>query len=179
MEDVMATAARLSALISVALGFALVAAMPTGEGLGLAALVGWLGLAMLIVGMLTGIPGSITVAALAFVIQMLIATGLPVGLVQPLWVHTLLLVLTVEFGTASLAFRDHATDAIVVVGRAVGIGVTAAALAHLMGLLLVGSEVSGVLLRAAGIGAMVVAGGWVVHRWRRSLARTGSVQGEG
>jgi hypothetical protein len=179
VEDVVATAARLSALISVALGFALVAAMPTGEGSGLAALVGWLGLAMLVVGMLTGIPGSITVAALAFVIQMLIVTGLPVGLAQPLWVHTLLLVLMVEFGNASLSFRDHATDAIVVVGRAVGIGVVAAGLTHLMGLLLAGSEVTGLLLRAAGIGAMVIAGGWVIHRWRRSLERAGSVQGDG
>lgn len=175
----MATAARLSALTSVAVGFALVAAMPTGEGSGLAALVGWLGLAMLVVGMLTGIPGSVTVAALAFVLQMIIVTGLPVGLAQPLWVHTLLLVLMVEFGNASLSFRDHAMDPIVVVGRALGIGVAAAAIAELMGLLLAGAQVSGVLMRAAGIAAMVVAGGWAVHRWRRSLARPGSVQGEG
>jgi hypothetical protein len=153
--------------------------MPTGEGSGLAALVGWLGLAMLVVGMLTGIPGSVTVAALAFVLQMIIVTGLPVGLAQPLWVHTLLLVLMVEFGNASLSFRDHAMDPIVVVGRALGIGVAAAAIAELMGLLLAGAQVSGVLMRAAGIAAMVVAGGWAVHRWRRSLARPGSVQGEG
>ena len=174
----MATAARLSALISVALAFAL-GGMPAGEGSGLATLVGWVGFVMLAAGLLTGIPGAITVAALSFVLQIVILAGLPVGLAQPLWLHAFLLVLMIEFASASLSFRDHASDPIVVVGRAFGLGVVAATLTQVMGLLLAGSELSGVLLRAAGIGAMVVAGGWVVHRWRRSLAPAPSVQGDG
>ncbi len=174
----MATAARLSALVSVAVAFALVAAIPTSGGSGLAALVGWVGLAMLIVGMLTGLPGSVTVAALAFVIQLVIVTGLPVGLALPLWLHALLIVLMIEFANASLSFRDHASDPVVTVARAMGLGIVSGSLVHVMSLLLEGSAASGVLLRAAGIGAMVTAGGWAIHNWRRSLSRPESVQGE-
>ena len=174
----MASAARLSALVSVALAFALVAAIPTSGGPGLAALVGWVGLLMLIIGMLSGLPGSVTVAALAFVIQLIILTGLPIGLPLPLWMETLLIVLTVEFANASLSFRDHSSDPIVMVGRALGVGVASSALVHVMGLLLAGNAASGALLRAAGIGAMVMAGGWVINAWRRSVS-AGSVEGEG
>ena len=175
----MATAARLSALVAVAVAFAMVAAIPTSGGSGLAALVGWVGLVMLVVGMLTGLPGSVTIAALAFVVQLVIVTGLPVGLAQPLWLHTLLIVLMIEFANASLSFRDHASDPVVIVTRAMGMGIASAAVVHVMVLLLEGSAASGALLRAAGIGAMVIAGGWVIQKWRRSLARPESVQGDG
>ncbi len=174
----MASAARLSAIASVALGFALVVTIPTGGGSGLAALVGWVGLLILVMGMLTGLRGSVTVAALAFVVQLVIVAGLPVGLALPLWLQTLLIVLVVEFADASLSYREHASDLVVGVGRALGIGLTASLLVQVMATLLAGSEASGALLRAAGVGAMVIACGWVVTAWRRSVGSAGGTSVE-
>ena len=169
----MASAARLSAIVSVALGFALVISIPTSGGSGLAALVGWIGLLILVIGMLTGLHGSVTVAALAFVLQLVIVAGLPVGLALPLWLQTLLIVLVVEFADASLSYRDHASDLIVSIGRALGIAITASVMVQVMSTLLAGSDASGALLRAAGVGALAIAGGWVVTSWRRSVLAPG------
>lgn len=166
----MATTARLSAFLASILALALVLSIPTAKGSGLGALVGGIGALLLVAGLIYGVSASITAAAVAFVLQLAIVSALPVALSPPLWAQALLIVLIVEFATASFAARSRQVDPILMVVRSVGTAVTVGGVVQVSSLLLEGSAVSGVLVRAAGLAALIVAGGWVTVIWRRSNA---------
>ena len=164
----MAATARLSATLAVLLDVALVLSVPTSKGSGLGALVGGVGALLLAAGLFLGISASVTAAAVALVLQLAIVSALPVALSPPLWAQALLIVLIVEFATASFAARSHPLDPVLLVVRAVGTAIVVSGVVQVMGLLLEGAVASGVLVRAVGVAALIVAGGWVALIWRRS-----------
>lgn len=168
----MATTARLSAAAACVLALALVLAVPTDRGAGLGALVGGIGVLLLVAGLLYGFEASITAATVAFVAQLGIISALPVNLSPPLWAHALLIVLIVEFATASFTARTRHVDPILVVVRAVGTAVAVSGMVQVMSLLIEGAEMGGVAVRAVGVAALIVASGWVTVTWRRSGAET-------
>lgn len=168
MEDILATTARLSAAVASIMALALVLSVPTARGSGLGALVGGIGVLVLVVGLFYGLPASVTAAAVAFVLQLAIVSALPVVLSPPLWAQALLIVLIVEFATASFAARTRQVDPILMVIRAVGMAVIVSGVVQVTALLMEGAELRGVLVRAVGVAALVVAGGWVTLAWRRS-----------
>jgi hypothetical protein len=170
MEDLMATTARLSAAVSSVLALALVLSVPTARGSGLGAVVGGIGVLLLVAGLLYGVSASVTAATVAFLIQLGIVSALPVTLSPPLWAQALLIVLIVEFATASFTARSRYLDPVLVVIRAVGTAVVVSGMVQVMALLLEGSEMSGVLVRAAGVAAFIVAVCWVTLAWRRADA---------
>ena len=163
----MAAAARLSALASVAAAVGLAVSDVAGRG-GFLALVGWSGVALLVAGLWFGVRGSITAAAVAFVLRLGLAAILPVERVTPLWAVAFLMVLMIEFGTASFSFRTRPLDPFHVVFRALALALTASGIAVLLGVLVGVTQASGILVRAIGVAALVVAGGWVTWTWRRS-----------
>ena len=164
----MAATARLSAALAVLLDVALVLSVPTSKGSGLGALVGGVGALLLAAGLFLGISASVTAAAVALVLQLAIVSALPVALSPPLWAQALLIVLIVEFATASFAARSHPLDPVLLVVRAVGTAIVVSGVVQVMDLLLEGAVASGVLVRAVGVAALIVAGGWVTLIWRRS-----------
>lgn len=164
----MAATARLSAALAVLLDLALVLSVPTSKGSGLGALVGGVGALLLAAGLFLGISASVTAAAVALVLQLAIVSALPVALSPPLWAQALLIVLIVEFATASFAARSHPLDPVLLVVQAVGTAIVVSGVVQVMGLLLEGAVASGVLVRAVGVAALIVAGGWVALIWRRS-----------
>ena len=164
----MAATARLSAALAVLLDVALVLSVPTSKGSGLGALVGGVGALLLAAGLFLGVSASVTAAAVALVLQLAIVSALPVALSPPLWAQALLIVLIVEFATASFAARSHPLDPVLLVVRAVGTAIVVSGVVQVMGLLLEGAVASGVLVRAVGVAALIVAGGWVTLVWRRS-----------
>ena len=166
----MATTARLSAAASLVLALALVISVPTARGSGLGAVVGGIGVLLLAAGLFYGVSASVTVATAAFVVQLGIVSALPVTLSPPLWAHALLIVLIVEFSTASFTARNRYVEPMLVVIRAVGTAVVVSGMVQVMALLLEGSEMSGVLVRAAGVAAFIIAVCWVTVAWRRSSA---------
>jgi hypothetical protein len=52
--------------------------------------------------------------------------------------------------------------------RGVGTSIVVAGLVAAMGIVVAGASANGVLVRIAGIAALVVAAGWVINTWRRS-----------
>lgn len=166
----MATAARLTALASIAAGVGLAAAAPTGHGTGLSALIGWVGAATLAFGLILGLSGGLAVAALAFVLREAVIATVPNAQGLPLWATTLLIVLMVEFGSASLTFRRRPADLIHMTGRALATAIGAMGITQIMAVGVGATDASGVLVRAIGVTAVVVASGWVVLAWRRSGA---------
>lgn len=164
----MAATARLSAAVAALLAVALVLSMPSAKGSGLGALMGWIGVLFLVTGLLWGLSASVTAAAVAFVLQLAIVSALPVALPPPLWAQALLIVLIVEFATASFAARNRPVDPILVVVRAVGTAIVVSGVVQVMALLLEGSTANGVLVRAVGLAALIIASGWVTLTWRRS-----------
>jgi hypothetical protein len=52
--------------------------------------------------------------------------------------------------------------------RGVGTSIVVAGLVAAMGIVVAGASATGVLVRIAGIAALVVAAGWVINTWRRS-----------
>ncbi len=177
----MATTARLTAATAVILGLAMVLSVPIAKGAGLGALVGGVGLLVLVVGLLYGFTASVAAAAVGFVLQMAIISALPVALSPPLWAQALLIVLIVEFASASFAARTRLVDPIRIVARAMGTAVVVGGVVQVSSLLLEGSEVSGVLVRTVGVAALVLAGGWVALVWRRASLTEGEplVEGQG
>ena len=150
------------------LALALVASVPTAKGSGLGALIGGIGVLVLTIGLLYGLTASVTVAAVALVLQLGIISALPVALAPPLWAQALLIVLIVEFASASFAARSHQIDPIRVVVRAMGTAVVVSGVVQVMSLLLEGAQLGGVVVRVAGVAALVIVGGWVALSWRRA-----------
>jgi hypothetical protein len=170
MEDVLATTARLSAAAASILAMALVLSVPIAKGAGLGALVGGIGVLLLVAGLFYGLSASVAAAAVAFVLQLAIISALPVALSPPLWAQALLIVLIVEFATASFTARLRQVDPIVMVIRAVGTAAIVSGVVQVLAIIMEGADVGGVLVRAVGVAALIVAGGWVILTWRNSSA---------
>lgn len=160
--------ARLTALVAVALAVGLAASLPSSPGAGLVSIFGWVGAGMLIVGLFAGYRSAVSAAAVAFVVRLAVMAPFDVDLRPPLWVQAMLLVLMIEFAGASFTLRTRPADLSHIVGRALFSALLASALVQVMADLVEGAEATGVLVRAAGVGALVVAAGWVIRIWRRS-----------
>jgi hypothetical protein len=115
-----------------------------------------------------GYRGVITVAAVAFVVRIAVLGALGVDLAPPLWGQALLIVLIVELASISISVRGRPIDVVRDVARGLAVALSAAALSEAMMVFLDSAGASGVLVRAAGIAAAVVAIGWATRVWRRS-----------
>lgn len=163
----MATAARLAALVSVALATTLILLTSTG-GDGLIALMGWIAVALLGAGLMLGHRGGLTALSVGFVLRLGLMSAMDAPIQPDLWTQVLLLTLALEAGSVSFTLRMRPADPLSVMVRGVGTAFIAAGLVRVMELLVAGADTSGVLVRVAGIAALVVAAGWVTTLWRRS-----------
>lgn len=160
--------ARLTALLAVVMAMGLAVSLPSSPGAGLVSIFGWVGAGTLVVGLLAGYRSAVSAAAVAFVVRLAVMAPFEVDLNPPLWVQTILLVLMIEFSSASFTLRSRPADLTHIVGRALFSALLAAAVVRLMADLVAGASATGVLVRAAGVAALVVAAGWVIRIWRRS-----------
>lgn len=160
--------ARLSAVASVLIAIGLAASLPVSQGAGIIALVGWMAVVVLVLGLVMGFPGGVSAAAVAFVIRTAVVAPLEVELYPPVWAQTLLIVLMVELASASFTFRSRPADPMLTLARGVATALGAASLAQILVLLSEGAEASGTLVRVAGVTAVVIAAGWITKVWRRS-----------
>ncbi|MEX1093888.1 MAG: hypothetical protein WEF28_12145 [Acidimicrobiia bacterium] len=163
----MATAARLTALLSVALAVALVLVSDPG-GNGFISLLGWITVALLAAGLIMGHRGGITALAVGFVMRLGLVVAFDLEVIPDLWVQALLLTLSVETASISFTLRVRPVDPLTELVRGVGTAVIVAGLVAAMGIVVEGADTGGILVRIAGIAALVVAAGWVVRTWRRS-----------
>lgn len=161
-------AARLSALASVVLAVWLAASLPATQGSGIVSLIGWLGAAVLVVGLVMGYRGAVSATAVAFVLRTAVAAPFEIELFPPIWAQVLLIVLVVELASASFTFRNRPADPVLIVARIMTAALGATALVQILVLLVEGAEASGTLVRVAGVAALVIAAGWVTRVWRRS-----------
>ena len=161
-------AARLSALAAVVLAVWLAASLPPSQGSGLVSLVGWVGVALLIAGLAMGFRGAVTATAVAFVIRSAVMAPFDLDLFPPLWAQVLTIVLIVELASASFTFRSRPADPALVLVGALTASVLAAAAVQVLAMLVEVTVASGVLVRVAGVAAVVIAAGWVTRVWRRS-----------
>lgn len=163
----MATAARLTALFSVAVATALVLVTDPGVN-GFISLLGWLTIGLLAIGLVMGHRGGVTALAVGFVVRlgMVVAFDLPVG--PEIWIQALLLTLSIETASISFTLRVRPVDPLTEMVRGVGTSLVVAGLVVAMGIVVAGADTSGVLVRIAGVAALVVAAGWVIRTWRRS-----------
>lgn len=163
----MATAARLTALLSVALAVTLVLVSEPG-GHGFVSLLGWITVALLAAGLAMGHRGGITALAVGFVVRLGLVVAFDLPVVPDLWVQALLLTLSVETASISFTLRVRPVDPLTELVRGVGTALIVAGLVAVMAILVAGAETGGTLVRIAGVAALVVAAGWVVRTWRRS-----------
>lgn len=161
-------AARLSALASVLAAIGIAASLPVSEGAGIVALVGWMAVVLLVLGLVMGYRGGVSAAAVAFVIRTALVAPLEIDLYPPVWAQVLLIVLIVELASASFSLRNRPGDPVLIVVRGVTIALGAAAMVQILVLLMEGAEASGTLVRVAGVTAVVIAAGWVTRIWKRS-----------
>ncbi len=163
----MATA-RLTALGSVLVAIGLAASLPVSQGAGIAALVGWMAVVLLVLGLVMGYRSGVSAAVVAFVIRTAVVAPFEVDLYPPIWAQVLLIVLMVELASASFTFRSRPADPVLVLVRGMTIALGAAAMVQILVLLMEGAVASGTLVRVAGVTAVVIAAGWVTRIWRRS-----------
>jgi hypothetical protein len=164
----MATAARLAGLLSVALAITLNLASSPQGGSGLIALVGWVSIGLLIVGLVIGHRGGVGALAVGFVMRLAMLGAMGAPTVPDLWVQTLLLVLSVEAASISFTLRVRPVDPLAALIRGLTTALMAAVIVEIMEELVAGTDTSGLLVRVAGIAALVIAAGWVIRTWRRS-----------
>ncbi len=163
----MATAARLTALLSVALAVALVQVSDPG-GNGFISLLGWIAVALLATGLIMGHRGGITALAVGFVVRLGLLVAFDLVVTPEVWVQALLLTLSIETASISFTLRVRPVDPLTELVRGAGTSLIVAGLVAVMGIVVDGAETGGVLVRIAGVAALVVAAGWVVRTWRRS-----------
>ncbi len=163
----MATAARLTALLSVVLASTLVL-VTSRQGDGLVALIGWIAVGLLATGLVLGHRGGVTALSVGFILRLglLSAMGAPAS--PELWVQVLLLVLAVEAASVSFTLRVRPVDPLSAMVRGLGTALIASSVVRIIELLEVGTNTSGVLVRVAGVAALVVAAGRVTTMWKRS-----------
>ncbi|MGA7096836.1 MAG: hypothetical protein WB245_04645 [Acidimicrobiia bacterium] len=164
----MAKTAWLTAAASVALAAGLAATVPSTQGAGIAAMISWAGVAVLSIGLLYGYRGSVTAVAVAFVLRVAVVSTLATDPLIPLWAYAMTLVLIVELASASFRFRARASETWWVLGRALLVSLLVAVGVETVDLVVSRTEASGVMVRAAGVAAVVVAAGWVARTWRHS-----------
>lgn len=164
----MATAARLAGLLSVALAVSLnLASSPQGAS-GLIALVGWVAIALLAVGLVIGHRGGVGALAVGFVLRLALLGAMGAAIVPELWVQAVLLTLSIEAASISFALRVRPVDPLTAFMRSATTALMTGAMVAIMETMVAGTDTSGVLVRVAGIAALVVAAGWVIRTWRRS-----------
>lgn len=161
-------ASRLSALAAAAVAVFLAASLPSSQGTGLVSLFGWVGVGALVFGLVVGHRGAVSASAVAFVIRSALMAPFDIALFPPLWAYVFLVVLMIELAGASFVFRSRPADRAHLVARALAAGLLAAALVETLATLSAGADASGVLVRVAGIAAVVIASGFVAGAWRRS-----------
>lgn len=160
--------ARLTALAAILVAISLAVSTPVHQGAGIVALIGWVAAAMLAFGLMIGHRGGVSAAAVALVIRTAVVAPLDVELDPPIWAQVLLIVLMVELASASFTLRSRPGDPLLLLVRGALTALGASALAQVMALMAAGTSASGILVRAAGVAAAVVAAGWVTRVWRRS-----------
>ncbi|MGF1618668.1 MAG: hypothetical protein ACFCU2_12815 [Acidimicrobiia bacterium] len=163
----MATAARLTALLSVALAITLVLVSDPG-GNGFISLLGWIIVALLATGLIMGHRGGITALAVGFVVRLGLVVAFDLAVVPDMWVQALLLTLSVETASISFTLRVRPVDPLTELVRGVGTALIVGGLVAAMGIVVEGTDAGGILVSIAGVAALVVAAGWVVRTWRRS-----------
>ncbi len=163
----MATAARLTALLSVALAVALVLVSdPCGNGF--IPLLGWIAVALLAAGLVMGHRGGITALAVGLVVRLGLVVAFDLAVVPDIWVQALLLTLAIETASISFTLRVRPVDPLTELVRGVGTSLIVAGLVAVMEIVVTEADTGGILVRVAGVAALVVAAGWVVRTWRRS-----------
>ncbi|HEY5890571.1 MAG TPA: hypothetical protein VIW94_07715 [Acidimicrobiia bacterium] len=164
----MATAARLSAALSVLLAVTLnLWSSPEGAS-GLEALLGWVTIGLLAVGLLIGHRGAVAALVVGFILRLGLI-GAMGGPTEPdLWVQTVLLVLAAEAAAISFTLRVRPVDPLVATLRSVTTALLAGVAVEVMEQLVSGTDTSGLLVRVAGVAALVVAARWIIRTWRRS-----------
>lgn len=164
----MATAARVAGLLSVALAVTLnLASSPQGAS-GLVALVGWVTIALLAVGLVIGHRGGVGALAVGFVIRLGLLGAMGAAIVPELWVQAILLTLAIETAAISFTLRVRPVDPLTAFIRAATTALMAGAMVAVMEIVVAGTDTSGILVRVAGVAALVIAAGWVIRTWRRS-----------
>jgi hypothetical protein len=163
----MATAARLTALLSVSVAAALVAITDPG-GNGFITLLGWMTVGLLTAGLVMGHRGGVTALAVGFIVRIGLVVAFDLPLDPDIWVQALLLTLSIETASISFTLRVRPVDPLTEMVRGVGTSIVVAGLVAAMGIVVAGASANGVLVRIAGIAALVVAAGWVINTWRRS-----------
>lgn len=164
----MATAARLTAALSVLLAVTLnIWSSPSGVS-GLTALLGWMTVGLLAVGLLIGHRGAVAALAVGFILRLGLIGAIDAPIVPDLWIQTALLILAIEAASISFTLRDRPVDPLVVMLRGATTALLAGVAVELMQLLVAGTVTTGLLVRVAGVAALVVAAGWVIRTWRRS-----------
>jgi hypothetical protein len=168
LEDVVATATRLTALLSVLLAMGLNFWSSPQAASGLVALVGWVTIGLLALGLVVGHQGAVAAVAVGFILRLGLIGAVGAPIVPDLWVQTALLILVIETASISFTLRVRPIDPLVVMLRAVTSALLAGVAVEMMQLLVSGTDTSGLLVRVAGVAALAVAGGWVIRTWRRS-----------
>jgi len=163
-----ATAARLTAALSVLLAVTLnIWSAPPGSS-GLVALLGWITVGLLAVGLVMGHRGAVAALAVGFILRLGLIGAMGAPIVPALWIQTALLILAIEAASISFTLRDRPVDPLVVMLRGVTTALLAGVAVEVMQLLVGGTQTTGLLVRVAGVAALVVAAGWVIRTWRRS-----------
>jgi hypothetical protein len=155
-------------LAAVVVAVWMAATLPSSPGSGLVALIGWVGAGTLAFGLVIGYRGAVAGAAVSFVVRSAVMAPFDIEVFPPLWAQTLLIVLMVELAGASFVLRSRPADPLLVLTRALTTSALAAALVQALVVLVQGAEATGVLVRVAGLAAVVIAAGWVTRIWRRS-----------
>lgn len=161
----MATAARLTAAISVAVAIALV--LLSGYG-GFIGLIWWLSVGLLALGLVVGHRGGVAAMAVGYMIGLGLQLALAPQVSAPLWARALLLTLALETASMSFTFRIRPADPLVMLVRGTGTALIVSGLVVAMGIAVAGSGARGILVSAAGTAALVIAASWVIRTWKKS-----------
>jgi hypothetical protein len=135
---------------------------------GFISLLGWITVVLLAAGLTMGHRGGITALAVGFVVRLALVVAFDLAVAPDIWVQALLLTLSVETASISFTLRVRPADPLTELVRGVGTALLVAGLVAVMEIVVAGAEAGGILVRIAGVAALVVAAGWVVRTWRRS-----------
>lgn len=160
--------ARLTALVSIAAAAMLASLVPDVEGVTIAALVGWAGVAALGVGLWFGNQVGLTAAALAFVVRIAIVSAVMGPPDPPVWIQITLAVLAIELAVISVEARERPRP----LPRALSRAALSTGLAFVTSVSLesavYGASGGGLLLRVAAVVALVMVVGWLVTLWGKT-----------
>ena len=160
--------ARLTGFGAILLGISLALFLPDVDGAPYAGLAGWMGAALLFIGVWFGEENAIVLAAITYAIKVTILSALTGPVDPPVWAQALIVVLIVELASLSVEARVR--------GRLAGPALTRIAVAGTLAMivsvgleaLVYGTEASGTVLRIGAVAAVVFLGGWLTMAWRRA-----------